>query len=90
LIFILELFAGLSKAHVFQIALFIPEDAAHQSQASFDQVSNAGHRKWRKADKIEERFELLFLPIRVLWMKRGKLSVTIARRAARMKTAACI
>jgi hypothetical protein len=36
LIFILELFAGLSKAHVFQIALFIPEDAAHQSQASFD------------------------------------------------------
>jgi hypothetical protein len=39
LIFILELFAGLCKAHLFQIALFIPEDAAHQSQVSFDQVS---------------------------------------------------
>ncbi len=43
LIFILELFAGLSKAHLFQIALFIPEDAAHQSQASFDQVSPGDH-----------------------------------------------
>jgi len=31
----------LSKAHVFQIAFFIPEDTAHQSQTSFDQVSAA-------------------------------------------------
>ena len=36
---VLELFTGLSKVHLFQMALFIPGDAAHQSQVSFDQVS---------------------------------------------------
>src|SRR5690348_2516977 len=38
---ILELFTGASKAHMFQTARFLPGDAAHQSQGSFDQVSTA-------------------------------------------------